>query len=74
MKLTENQMKNLIGQILYNCAEGGILNELGLSIAVGKGKLSEIERNGYAEIASTIKEFLTDIEQDKDMYNDYPLE
>lgn len=74
VQLTENQMQNLIGQILYDCAEGGILNELGLSIATGKGKLTDIERNGYAEIALTIREFLSDIEQDKDMYNDYPLE
>lgn len=69
--LSESQMKNLIGQILYCCAEGGILNELGIKIALQGGNLNDIERNGYNEIADTIGEFLNDVQKYPEIYEIY---
>jgi len=72
MKLTENQMKTLVGFILYNCAEGGILNELGHRV-VQDVDFNSIERNGYKEIASTIQSFLDDVQEDATIYNESPI-
>lgn len=72
MKLTDNQMKNLVGQILYCLAEGCVLNELGLNIAVQNASLNDIQRNGYKEVATTIQEFLNDISHDSKMYEYFP--
>lgn len=65
-------MQNLIGQILYDCAEGGILNELGIKV-VQCTSFNLIERNGYKEIASTIQEFLNDVQEDASAYNESPI-
>lgn len=69
MRLTENQMQNLVGQILYCCAEGEILNELGIKV-VQDVDFNSIKRNGYKEIASAIQGFLNDVQEDASIYNE----